>query len=107
MNTAVIYLKAEFDNDATVVARITLAMVRDYEGIRDIIKDGEYLVDVNTITKSFNEETDDYVFTMASERIPINQMAMHYFGSNFKVVDKYAWRQMWNSAWLVYSPYQD
>ena len=53
MNTAVIYLKAEYDNDATVVARITLAMTRDYEGIRDIIKDGEYLVDVNTITKSF------------------------------------------------------
>jgi hypothetical protein len=107
MNTAVIYLKAEFDNDTTIVARITLAMVRDYEGIKDIIKDGEYLVDVNTITRSFNEKTDDYVFTMASKRITINQMAMHYFDSNFKVADVYAWRQMWNSAWMVYAPYEN
>lgn len=105
MNTAVLYLKADFDV-ATTVARITLAMVKDYEGIEDTIKDGEYLVDVNTITKSFNEETKDYVFTMASERIPINQMAMNYFGSNFKVVDEYAWKQAWNSAGLVYAPYK-
>ena len=106
MNTAVIYLKQDYENGAATVARINLAMVKECEDFQEIIKDGEYFADVNLITKSLNEDTGDFIFTMASERIAINEMALRYFGADYKVVNESAWREMWTSAWCVYSPYK-
>jgi hypothetical protein len=104
MKPIVIYLKRDLGTAVTVV-RIIMSIVEPDNVEEVITSDNQYQVDVDLITRDV--EGDNFIYTMASEKLSINEAALKYFGNSFHVVEHYAWRQLWNSAWLRFQPYDE